>query len=333
MRRSVKLDTLETVLTLATLPILVIAVKLLSPCASSCSSDQATATNTTAPTVSPESTGPAKAPKWLHGLWMRADIETWSEDVQFHYFHDDGKIGLYRYGKRCLNNTHSYNYFIDEKCDGAAKNQSCVKFQYRKSGQTYASRVTHEKRGEDEFLTIAKDPEHGRRVKYKLVRPPVDGNELGVSADWDRMWTNISEFKTGGIGFSIYQFKKPGMDHRGIGWFHKGDFDDWSTESLTYRRRLKPNATDKGGLELEFTCAKAKERTPFHVTGTDKKALKLKKDPRNYWASSTYQDGGQSFVADASTAELPFALSLQIDELFSASQPLLSDEDAVQPTH
>lgn len=236
---------------------------------------------------------PAATPAWLQGLWMRADIETWDDQVRFHYFHDSSPIGLYRYGKRCLNNTHSY----DVRVDGDR-----VTFVYRKTGRRAVARVTQAKSASgDPEIVIDPDPEEGRAVRYRKMRPPVDpAGPVAREGGFDRMWMNVTEYKTGGMGFDIYQFKPPGMDGRGIGWFHTGDFDDWSTEALTYTRRLAPHRLDesKGELEFSFTCRRERDRTRFKVKEGKRRRLQLDKDPRNFWAAQSYTDGGKAFFAD-----------------------------------
>ncbi|MFZ9889873.1 MAG: hypothetical protein ACO3JL_20445, partial [Myxococcota bacterium] len=80
------------------------------------------------------------------------------------------------------------------------------------------------------------------------------------------------------------------IDGRGTGWFHRGDFDDWSTESLTYRLH--------GDIvELRFELTGEVFQTPFALRQSSGEGveLRLDEDPRNFWHRAAYQDMGRSF--------------------------------------
>ncbi len=107
------------------------------------------------------------------------------------------------------------------------------------------------------------------------------------------MWMDVDKFVTGGIEFSIYQFKPPALDGRGVGWHHRGDFDNWSTETLFYRR-------DGNGLTLIFPQRRERASSTVRIeTRDNKRTLSLDSDPRNFWQASTFTDGGRSFSAGA----------------------------------
>src|SRR5690606_7804255 len=101
------------------------------------------------------------------------------------------------------------------------------------------------------------------------------------------------EFATGGMGFSMYQLSSAGIDGRGTGWHHRGDFDDWSTESLTYR-------FDATSMELRFDLTGERSSTGYGVVmGEDKKRrLVLHEDPRNWWQRAVFADMGRAFAAE-----------------------------------
>jgi len=113
------------------------------------------------------------------------------------------------------------------------------------------------------------------------------------------MWIDLRAYATGGRGFSLYQLRPAGIDGRGVGWFHRGDFDDWSTEALTYRI-----AGDR--LELSFSLAGQQEATSFTVRTEDDgtRWLELADDPRDFWHSHRYRDVGPSFGAALAPFEL-----------------------------
>ena len=112
----------------------------------------------------------------------------------------------------------------------------------------------------------------------------------------NRLWIDQRAFKTGGMGFQLYQLRAVGIDGRGTGWHHVGDYDDWSTESLTYR--IVRGAEGPERLDLSFTLAGERHMTGLTVQGTGPhRTLTLASDPRDYWATHTYVDGGVSFGA------------------------------------
>ncbi|MCA9687437.1 MAG: hypothetical protein KC457_35070, partial [Myxococcales bacterium] len=219
--------------------------------------------------------------------------------------------GLYRYGKVGLAHTHSFDYDVDD--DGR------VDLRFRKSGDRHRTRVVfgHDQRGQ--WMSFAEDPrEPGAR--YYKVESDLDlvdfartdsSTDAPASGLGDRLWIDYRNFATGGAGFHMYQLAAPAIDGRGVGWFHRGDFDDWSTESLTYR-------VDGDRIELFFDLREEPNRTAFTVVDTDAgRVLELAEDPRDYWARHRYRDGGRSFAADSHA----FDRVVGLEGLLSSTSP------------
>jgi hypothetical protein len=239
---------------------------------------------------------PQIAEDMLHGMWMRYDTRGEGDPLRFWYFHGDGK-GLYRYGKVGLANTHSFDYAIE----GAE-----LYLRFRKSGAEHVIIVEldHDEQGRA-WLSLRDDPyEPGAR--YRRVDSEIDFSAAtrgwapaeGGKGLGDRLWIDYRSFATGGAEFHMYQLAKTAIDGRGVGWFHRGDFDNWSTESLTYR-------IDGQRLELFFDIREEPNVTSFHVVdGAKGRELVLDQDPRDYWATHRYRDGGRSFGTSAFDAVL-----------------------------
>jgi hypothetical protein len=230
----------------------------------------------------------------MRGLWMRYEARGEGDPLRFWYFHGDGK-GLYRYGKVGLANTHSFDYSLS----GDAKGHVGVSLRFRKRGEDHQLAATIETNGQGTWLSFADDPrEPGAR--YRKVESDLDFElaeyaQLPASptAIGERMWIDYRNLATGGAEFHLYQLAATAIDGRGVGWFHRGDFDDWSTESLTYR-------IDGDQLELFFDLREEPNTTKFRVVeGARGRELWLDADPRDYWAQHRYQDGGRSFGTGA----------------------------------
>jgi hypothetical protein len=233
----------------------------------------------------------------LRGMWMRYDSRGEGDPLRFWYFHGDGK-GLYRYGKVGLANTHSFDYALlgtDAVQDGPVD----LSLRFRKRGEAHTLIATIDKDGQGTWLSFTGDPrEPGAR--YRKVESDLDfesATSAQVSASGsaigDRLWIDYRNLATGGAEFHMYQLAETAIDGRGVGWFHRGDFDDWSTESLTYR-------IDGDRLELFFDLREEPNTTGFRVVeGENGRELWLDADPRDYWAAHRYRDGGRSFRSAA----------------------------------
>lgn len=233
----------------------------------------------------------------LAGIWWRYEAGLQGEPVRFYYFHGDG-TGLYRYGKVGLNNTHGFDYdVVGDR----------LVLDFRKSGEHHEVAFTLRRgraNGEArDWLELDDDPSEPGSTRY--FREPATLGEPGAPAGAaaqptaelgpapaGHMWIDLQTHATGGRTFGIYQLRAAGLDGRGVGWFHRGDFDDWSTEALTYRI-----VGDR--LELHFTLAGQSEVTGFRVRteGDGTRWLALADDPRDFWHPHRYLDMGPSFGA------------------------------------
>ena len=225
----------------------------------------------------------------LKGLWFRDEPGGLGAPVRFYYFHGDGN-GLYRYGRLGYTNTNSYDYQVKD---------NTLTLSFRKTGVEHQSKFRLETRDGLEWLILEDDPkEPGARYFRERQQMSTEG-PLGWEFDTQYtdstaridgyMWIEVTDFKTGGSGFAIYQLREAGIDGRGTGWFHQGDFNDWSTESLQYRLY-------QDRLELAFELRPEQHTTQFKVCTKDKKrTLHLEQDPRNFWHRRCFQEMGKSF--------------------------------------
>jgi len=233
----------------------------------------------------------------LCGIWSRWEAGGEGERVRFYYFHGDG-TGLYRYGRVGLTNTHSFDYDIrDDR----------LILDFRKTGEHHEVDFVltpGESEGARDWLELRDDPRELGTTRYfresdETVRADDAHGELGpVPAG--HMWIDLKPFATGGRGFVMYQLRPAGIDGRGVGWFHRGDFNDWSTESLTYR-------IVGSTIELHFSLEEGwRENSTFAVTTDEEGArwLELADDPRDFWHPHRYVDMGPSFGAALAPLEL-----------------------------
>jgi hypothetical protein len=263
----------------------------------------------------------------LKGLWSRHPDESGREDapVAFYYFHDGG-IGLYRYGQIGHNTTHSYRWAVGEH-HGA----TLLVLTYNKTGEVQHLQVRLEQDGR-RTLVIHRDPKNPgvAESRYFFVPPPsslaLAPDMVEPAAPWsssssasswssssssssggidDRLWIDERRFKTGGMAFSLYQLRKAGIDGRGTGWHHVGDYDDWSTESLSYRQLRGDGGVDR--LDLAFPLRGDRTTTGVWVTvdAAGKRSLTLAHDPRDFGARHTFKDGGPSFAVFARGGTAP----------------------------
>lgn len=241
----------------------------------------------------------------VQGLWSRwPERRREGDPVRFYYFHGDGH-GLYRYGRIGHTNTHSFDYRVEG---------DTVRLRFRKSGSQHELRYRIEA-GRDgrRTLRLENDPEEsGATTTYTFVPPPSEARAVLSASEGKRpagrMWIDLQRYATGGVGFSLYQLGPAGIDGRGTGWHHRGDFDDWSTESLSYR-------LDDGMLELRFELTGERAITRYElVEGADgKRRLILHEDPRNWWHRASFADMGRAFAADISLSS-PLGALLAPDE-------------------
>jgi hypothetical protein len=219
----------------------------------------------------------------VRGLWSRVDAPTDdTSPVAFYYFHD-GDVGLYRYGRAAHNTTHSYTFSVDN---------DVIHWRYNKTGAVEASRFVVNGTGDSRTLVIDRDPQTRARETYRYVPVSVTSSfapDVDAQRADGRMWTRRTTYQNGELVFSMYQLRGAGLDGRGTGWHHIGDFSDWSTEALSYR--LTPSAFD-----VTFSLRNERWQTAARVEGENgKRTWTLDEDPRGFWARHTYTDEGPSF--------------------------------------
>lgn len=252
-------------------------------------------------------------PKEVAGLWTRwPDARSDGDKVRFWFFHPDG-IGLYRYGKIGLNTTNSFDWHVEGKD---------LVVTFRKTGEVARTRFElGAGDGKPRSLVLLKDPKEPHAVPYTFVPPPAQGalapdllDLLALARGVDvmsapakegsvpgRLWINQKKYATGGMGFSLYQLKEAAIDGRGVGWHHVGDYNDWSTEALTFRYSPSPASEDnarEAELEVWFTVRGEHAKTIARRAAGGRGApssLTLFEDPRDYWHLQTYKDAGPSF--------------------------------------
>lgn len=235
----------------------------------------------------------------LQGLWTRYDSRGEGDPLRFWYFHGDGK-GLYRYGKVGLANTHSFDYSLAQT---QQDEDDELYLRFRKTGEQHRLRIVIERDDEGRLWLIIQGDPREPGARYRKVESDLDLEE--AAAMWanrassarhelgDRIWIDYDNYATGGAGFHMYQLSRTAIDGRGVGWFHRGDFDEWSTESLTYR-------IDGDRIELFFDLREEPNVTEYRLLeGEQGRVLELATDPRDFWATHRYDDGGKSFGSAA----------------------------------
>lgn len=241
-------------------------------------------------------TGPAQeadlGPDRLLGIWSRFEPVTQGDPVRFYYFHPDG-MGLFRYGRLGLTYTRMFRWTLDDRS---------LALEFMQTGARHRAEI--EIRGDT--LVLVNDPVMGSRERYRrrAVSSAGDGPPgAGGPHPFARMWTHHTKDRAGRQGFHIYQLQAPGIDGRGLGWFHEGDHTAWSTEALSYRAAGQV-------LDLRFGLRGEQAVTPVSIVDRGGgRVLELERDPRNYWHPRGYADGGPGFAAMVGRAPFPFALS------------------------
>jgi hypothetical protein len=222
---------------------------------------------------------PAEHDDPLVGLWAVPSPDGREDGVRFYYFHGNGQ-GLYRYGRVGFTNTNSFDYSVDG---------DVLRLVFRKTGARHEIPFTIREDSGGASLSLAHDPKNPRNATYVQRRnEPVAPHEAcNAPLPAGRMWFDRVGFATGGYGFGMYQLRCAGIDGRGTGWFHRGDFDDWTTEALVYR-------IHEGRLDLQFATSHDDEWTSFTI-GASPRTMRVANDPRDFWHSHDYVDVGPSF--------------------------------------
>ena len=220
------------------------------------------------------------------GLWSRFQPTKEGDPQRFYYFHNGG-IGLFRYGRMGLTYTQTFQYDLEKKV---------IRITFNKTGEKHDVPYVIE----GDRLTLAADPKMGGAQTYTKRR---FGSAPGYHAfdhPLARLWTEKTTDGKGGVGFRMYQLQAPTIDGRGVGWYHEGDFAEWSTETLQYRR-----TGDQ--LSLHFPVRNESHVTELAEGQTDGvRTLHLNEDPRNFWHPRTYLDGGPGFTMFVAQSPLPY---------------------------
>jgi hypothetical protein len=231
-------------------------------------------------------------PEALLGLWLAEDaLRAPSDEMHFYYFHKGGE-GLYRYGQVGHNQTHSFDWTLAG---------DRLELFFRKAGERASTRFTLREENGRRTLELAADPRAPVRTRYHLqpsnleIEGPLalDGPPSSEGSRGDprlRMWMHLQHYATGGHGFVMYQLSgHPAQPGWRVGWFHRGDMDDWTTELLGYR-------LSQDTMQLRFVLEGKEYSTPAtFFFGAEGNQLFLTRDPRNFLARTALRDAGPSF--------------------------------------
>lgn len=243
----------------------------------------------TVPALAAWLTAPEAEPS-LQGLWSQTSPVKEGDPVRFYYFHTGG-IGLFRYGKVGLTQTRSFRYQVE---DGA------LQLSILKTGETHTVPFSIE----GGALELKTDPMMGGAQSYRK-QSATSGHGLSGAQDHPlaRMWKHTSSDAAGQESFQMYQLQAPAIDGRGVGWYHEGDFMDWSTESLTYRKTADQ-------LALQFTLRGEEASTKVTITEQGPhRRLSLSEDPRNFWHARSYMDTGPGFGVLLDGEPMPYRVA------------------------
>lgn len=207
-------------------------------------------------------------------------------DLRFYYFHGNG-IGLLRYGKVGLNNTESFHY---ETTDDV------LSLRFNKTGHVVQTRYALTETEGKTLLTLPDFVDQKDRELIKETSPNLSLLNWPQGKSLDRMWTYLLQSADNHLSFKMYQLRKADDTGHGEGWYHEGDFDNWYTEHLKFYRG-ETEMTFHFGLKNEKA-----ETTYVHVTDATTPMLVLEKDPRHFWTTTHYMDGGESFSVFQSAA-------------------------------
>lgn len=223
----------------------------------------------------------------VQGLWSQTTPVVEGDPVRFYYFHAGG-IGLFRYGKMGLTQTRSFTYAVEGEQ---------IQLTVLKTGEIYAVPFTIE----DGALSLKLDPMLGGSQTYRK-QAANSGHGLKSAEDHPlaRMWKHTLKDAKGQERFSMYQLEAPALDGRGVGWYHEGDYMDWTTESLTYRK-------SRDQLLLQFSLRGEDARTDVRIEAKGPhRSLNLSRDPRNFWHPRSYQDAGPGFGVLLNSEPMPY---------------------------
>jgi hypothetical protein len=235
----------------------------------------------------------APGPEALLGLWTAEEVRAPADPMHLYYFHKGGK-GLYRYGQLGHNNTNSFDWRLDG---------DKLELLFRKTGERASTRFVIRQEEGRRTLELQADPRAATPTRYRYLPANLGveatGGALALpAADLpaegggiaDRIWMDLRRYATGGMGFVMYQLSDhPSQPGWKIGWHHRGDFDEWSTEQLIFRQ-------EPGALRLRFLLTGQEVTSPIAIDrDRDHRRLTLERDPRNFHARTRLIDAGPSF--------------------------------------
>jgi len=264
----------------------------------------------------------------LVGLWHRHDAVRDGDPLAFYYFHPAG-FGIYRYGRVGLTNTHSFDfasdadtlelrfrktgvahapgYHIEDDAHGTwlvlrgDPREAGAEVRYRRAPDpthacTYGPLELTSRPSGPDLPSRPSGPDlpsrpSGPDLPSRPFGPDLHTTPGPAQALGGRLWGEEQRYATGGMGFAMYQLQPQAIDGRGVGWYHRGDYDEWLTESLTYRQ-----SGDR--ITLGFTLRHESQLTALEIdeTADGTRTLTLAEDPRDFWRAHTYRDMGPSFA-------------------------------------
>jgi hypothetical protein len=235
---------------------------------------------------------PAPAPSLL-GVWTQPAPVRDGDPVRFYYFHTGG-IGLFRYGRQGLTYTRSFRY---------TQQGDALALTFTKTGEVHRVPFVLT----EDALVLKEDPAQGGEQRYTR-RGHGSGHAAGATHPLARMWKHVTADASGQERFHMYQLEAPAIDGRGVGWYHEGDYSDWSTEALTYRK-VGDN------LVLQFNLRGELHTSPlvFGQAPDGVATLELGEDPRNFWHPRRFLDDGPGFRVSLAGEPLPYAPAPAVD--------------------
>ncbi len=255
----------------------------------------------------------------LFGLWdLSRSEKPSSKSERYYYFHPEPNskgqyIGLYRYGTKTLNATRSFTWSL--------KNNE-VKFVMNNTKHKYRSEVKVTKSGRIRHakFVLQNDPFNlGEKSTFKL-RPMEASNDLNdvvrtldlarnipfresmleahpmlqSSSKLARVWFDFQDKNR--QRFRMYQFARNNPSDVNRGWYHEGDFSDWTTETFEYTTHTKRDGSEE--FVFKFLDRKQKAKAKFKIESKgEKNSIIIVNDPRNYGLTTRYSDEGPSFMA------------------------------------
>ncbi|NJK88554.1 MAG: hypothetical protein HC923_03580 [Myxococcales bacterium] len=224
---------------------------------------------------------PNAGPRHLRGIWDREGASDLKR-VDFYYFHQ-GDLGLFRFGTTDRNHTEMFRF---------KKTWRGLEISFKRTGERAFSKMQLVERPDGRrALVLESDPRNGgRRTTYVHRAAPTSQLVPAAKDDFARMWMHRRPRLHGGLDFRIYQFQPANASGHGRGWYHEGDYDEWTTESLTYHK-------GQDTLHLRFDEPREIAASPYQLNRSRKAAvLGLDADPRWFGRPSRFEDTGPTLM-------------------------------------